>query len=163
MVDIAAMQASDLSDVLRILAEGIATGVATLETAPPTAAAWDAGHLPVARLVARDGAEVIGWAALTPYSARPAYRGVAEVSVYVAAAARGRGVGRELLAAEIAAAEDAGIWTLQAGVLPTNAASLKLHAACGFRVVGTRERLAQLHGEWTDVVLLERRSAVVGN
>lgn len=162
MVVIDALDSQDLPEVLRIMGEGIATGVATLETEVPTAEEWDGSHLPVCRLGARDAGALVGWAALSPYSRRAVYGGVAEVSIYVAAAARGRGVGRALLDAQVAACEAAGIWTLQAGVLPANAASLALHAACGFRVVGTRERIARHRGAWTDVVLLERRSPVEG-
>jgi L-amino acid N-acyltransferase YncA len=162
MVAIDPLRTQDLPDVLRIMAEGIATGVATLETTTPSAKEWDAAHLDSCRLGARDGDVLVGWAALSPYSRRAVYSGVAEVSIYVAQAARGQGVGRMLLDAEVAASEAAGIWTLQAGVLPANAASLALHAACGFRIVGTRERLARHRGAWTDVILLERRSEVAG-
>ena len=162
MVVIDALHADDLPAVLRILDEGIATGLATLETQSPTAAEWDAKHLAACRLAARNEGALVGWAALTPYSSRAVYGGVAEVSIYVAAAARGRGIGRALLQAEVAASEAAGIWTLQAGVLPANAASLALHASCGFRIVGTRERIARHRGAWTDVILLERRSEVAG-
>ncbi|MCB0133275.1 MAG: N-acetyltransferase [Caldilineaceae bacterium] len=102
--------------------------------------------------------ETVGWAALAPVSSRPVYQGVAEVSVYVAAAARGQNVGRMLLAHLILASEDAGLWTLQAGVFPENHASIRLHQAAGFRIVGTREKLGQMNGIWRDVVLMERRS-----
>ena len=110
----------------------------------------------------REGAEVVGWAALAPVSGRCTYAGVAEVSVYVAERARGRGVGRALLEALIESSEAAGIWTVQAGIFPENIPSLRLHERCGFRVVGTRERIGRLHGRWRDVVLLERRSGRVG-
>ena len=120
--------------------------------------AWDGARLACCRLAARRGAALVGWATLGPVSSRPVYRGVAEVSVYVAAAARGMGIGRALLAALVEAAEAAGIWTLQASIFPENTASLALHQACGFRVVGRRERIAQHHGRWRDTLLLERRS-----
>ena len=157
-VTVEPLLARDWPAVERIYREGIATGQATFETEPPGWTLWDERHLPEPRLVARGGSgAILGWAALSPVSARPVYRGVAEVSVYVAEAARGCGAGRALLEALVAAATEAGIWTLQAGVFPENAASLRLHAACGFRVVGTRERLGQLRGLWRDVLLLERR------
>ena len=149
--------------VRAIYAEGMATGTATFTTEPPTWAAWDSGHLPTARLVATDETGlVLGWAALSPVSGRCVYAGVAEVSVYVAAAARGQGVGRELMHALVAESDKNGLWTLQAGIFPDNAASLRLHAAVGFRLVGRRERIGQLRGVWHDTLLLERRSAVVG-
>lgn len=146
--------------VARIYGEGIATGNATFETTVPEWAVWDKGHTATCRFVALDNAgQVTGWAALSPVSGRCVYAGVAEVSVYVAAAARGRGVGVALLRHLIAASEADNYWTLQAGILRENAASLALHERCGFRVVGYRERLGQLAGVWRDVMLLERRSA----
>ena len=126
----------------------------------PSWEAWDAGH-PELRLVAELDGELAGWAALSPVSDRCCYRGVAENSVYVAAHARSRRVGRALVDELIARAEAAGIWTIQTGIFPENEASLALHRACGFRVVGVRERLGELNGVWRDVVLLERRSKVV--
>ena len=151
--------------VRAVYLEGIATGNATFTTEAPLWEAWDASHLPTCRLVAlapATPAAVWGWAALSPVSGRCVYAGVAEVSVYVAAAARGRGVGRALLAALVAASEAQGLWTLQAGIFPENTASLRLHEAAGFRLVGRRERIGQLRGQWRDTLLLERRSAVVG-
>ena len=142
-----------------IFEEGIATGQATFETVAPSWEAWDGAHS--LGLVAEEDGEVLGWAALSPYSPRPAYSGVAEESVYVAARARGRGVGRALLKALVDRSERAGIWTLQAGVFPENRASVTLHLGCGFRVVGVRERIGRLNGEWRDVLLLERRSEVI--
>ena len=142
---------------------GIATGNATFETQAPAWAAWDAAHLPHSRLAALSPAgELRGWAALSPVSGRCVYGGVAEVSIYVGAAARGQGLGRQLLAGLVAESEQNGIWTLQAGIFANNEVSLSLHAAAGFRTVGYRERIGQLHGSWRDTVLLERRSAVVG-
>ncbi len=152
----------DWERVRTIYLEGIATGHATFETGAPLWEKWDADHLPKARLVARRAAGILGWAALCPVSGRCVYAGVAEVSLYVAATARGRGVGRVLLEALIRASEDEGIWTLQAGVFPENAASLAVHRRCGFREVGRRERLGKLRGAWRDVILLERRSPRVG-
>jgi L-amino acid N-acyltransferase YncA len=161
-VSVKEMCAGDWERVRAIYLEGIATGDATFETDAPTPEAWDAGHLSECRLVARVGGEIAGWAALSPVSSRCVYGGVAEVSVYVAAAARGRGVGRALLASLVAASERSNLWTLQAGVLAENVASIGLHTACGFRVVGKRVRLGKLKGVWRDVVLLERRSEIVG-
>lgn len=156
------MRQSDWEGVRAVYLEGLATGQATFETEAPGWERWDAAHLSFARLVARAGERVSGWAALSPVSSRPVYAGVAEVSVYVGREARGRGLGRSLLAALIEESERHGVWTLQASVFPENAASVALHKALGFRVVGTRERVAKLKGRWRDTVLLERRSTVVG-
>ncbi|NKQ35104.1 MAG: N-acetyltransferase [Chloroflexi bacterium] len=162
-MQISTMQTADWVDVARIYAEGIAAGDATFETAVPDWQTWDEEHLPYGRFIARNEAdEIIGWAALSLVSGRCVYGGVAEVSVYVAAAARGQGVGYALLAALVAASEENGVWTLQAGIFPENEASVAIHRKCGFRVVGRRERLAQQYGRWRDVLLLERRSQVVG-
>ena len=149
--------------VLRIYAEGMATGVATLETSLPTWESWDAGHLPHSRFVAlADDGTVAGWAALSPVSGRCVYGGVAEVSVYVGEAFRGQGVGLLLLETLISESEKAGIWTLQSGIDTLNGASIRLHERAGFRRVGVREKLGQRLGEWRDVALLERRSGRVG-
>jgi L-amino acid N-acyltransferase YncA len=161
--------------VREIYREGIATRNATFETELPDWEKWDAGHRKDCRLVAfapfEEDSElivplekltVLGWAAMSPVSARRVYAGVAEVSVYVSAAARGRGVGKALLEALIHESEASGIWTLQAGIFPENSASIALHQSCGFRKVGVRRRIGQLHGAWRNVLLLERRSAVAG-
>lgn len=155
------LRPEDWPAVRAIYEDGIRGGNATFETEAPSWERWDAAH-PEPRLVAeRDGA-VVGWAALSPVSDRCCYEGVGDVSVYVAGAARGSGVGRTLLEALVERSEQAGYWTLNAGVFPENEASIRLHKACGFREVGVRERLGELHGVWRDVVLLERRSTVVG-
>jgi phosphinothricin acetyltransferase len=153
---------SDWPAVATIYAEGIASRDATFETSVPTWEAWDASHLAAQRLVAVEGGRVVGWAALGRVSDRCCYAGVVEDSVYVTAEARGRGVGRALLERLVADAEAAGLWTIQAGIFPQNAASVALHQRCGFRVVGVRERIGALEGRWRDVLLLERRSGVVG-
>lgn len=148
----------DWPEVARIYEEGMLTCDATFETSVPSWETWDEGHLAAHRLVVTLDGDVVGWAALSAVSDRECYRGVAEHSIYVAERARGLGFGRQLLAALIASSEAGGIWTLQSGVFPENEASVALHAALGFRVVGMRERLGRLHGVWRDVVLLERRS-----
>ncbi|PPK65239.1 L-amino acid N-acyltransferase YncA [Actinokineospora auranticolor] len=155
---IRAMTDRDWSDVRRVYAEGIATGVATFETETPDLRALDAKWLPGHRWVAEVGGAVAGWAAVTPASTRDRYAGVADTSVYVGAAHRGRGVGKAMLRKQIAAADAAGLWTLQASVFPENHASIALHHAAGFRTVGVRERIARHHGVWRDTVLLERRA-----
>jgi len=155
------LQPNDWPAVRAIYEDGIRSGDATFETETPSWEGWDAAHSEL-RLVAEREGVVVGWAALSPVSSRCCYEGVGEVSVYVAAAARGTGVGRELLDELIACSEQAGYWTLTAGVFPENEPSLRLHRACGFREIGVRERLGQLNGVWRDVVLLERRSTVVG-
>ena len=162
------MSAADWNAVEQIYAEGIATGDATFEQATPTWAQWDGSHLATHRLIAVPGAlagdamdaRVFGWAACSPVSDRCVYAGVAEVSVYVSAAARGRGVGSALLRALVTSTETAGLWTLQAGIFPENTASVALHERAGFRVVGRRERIGRMNGVWRDVLLMERRSAV---
>ncbi len=152
-----AMRESDWPRVAAIWAEGIATGQATFETEPPTWRDFDAGRHPEGRLVAETDGTVVGWAALAPVSSRACYAGIAENSVYVAAAARGKGVGTQLMDALVAAARRAGIWTIQTSVFPENEASLALHARAGFRIVGRRERIAKLDGVWRDTLLLELR------
>jgi L-amino acid N-acyltransferase YncA len=158
MVQIRDLRPDDWPEVASIYREGIETGNATFETGVPSWEAWDAGHTPQHRLVALEDGRVVGWAAVSPVSERCCYAGVAEHSIYVAAAARGRGVGRALLAELIESTERGGIWTLQSGIFPENEASIGLHTALGFRVVGVRERLGHVNGVWRDVVLLERRS-----
>ena len=161
-MDVGELRADDWRAVARIYAEGIEDGDATFEESVPEWQAWDEAHLRAPRLVARRDGAVVGWAALAPVSRRAVYRGVAEVSVYVARVARGGGVGRTLLRELVARADDAGLWTLQAGVFPENEASVALHRSCGFRVVGRRERIGRHRGRWRDVLLLERRSTSVG-
>ena len=155
------LRAGDWPAVRAIYEDGIRSGDATFETETPSWERWDAAH-PELRLVAEREDSVVGWAALSPVSARCCYRGVGEVSVYVAAEARGDGLGRALLDELVERSEQAGYWTLSAGVFPENEASLRLHKACGFREVGVRERLGELGGVWRDVVLLERRSTLAG-
>jgi len=157
------MRPADWPAVSRIYAEGIATNNATLDPTVPAWPVWDAGHRAECRLVAELGGEVVGWTALSSYSAREVYQGVAWESVYVAEAARGRGIGRQLLEALIPASEAMGIWTLLAGIELENAASLALHERVGFRRVGVQERVGRdPTGRWRDVVLLERRSQTAG-
>jgi phosphinothricin acetyltransferase len=156
------MREGDWPAVRAIYLEGIATGNATFEVEAPPWEVWDREHFPCCRFVARAEEAVKGWSALRPISSRYAYRGVAEVSVYVTESARGIGCGRALLEALITSSEQNGIWMLQAGILAENEASLELHLACGFREVGRRERIGKLADNWRDVVLLERRSHTVG-
>jgi L-amino acid N-acyltransferase YncA len=158
MNEIVPLRAEHWDAVARIYAEGIATGHATFETEVPSWERWDAAHLADHRLVALRDGKIVGWAALSPVSARPVYAGVVEESVYVAEEARGRGVGQELLEALIAGADAAGIWTIQTGIFPENESSVRLHERVGFRVVGVRERLGRHHGVWRGVLFLERRS-----
>lgn len=162
VISIGPMSASDWEPVRAIYLEGIATGHATFETTAPSREQWDAAHLPFARLVAHDQKQLVGWAAISPVSQRCVYGGVGEVSVYVAEAARGQGVGRKLLQGLIDESERNGIWTLQAGIFPENTGSLAIHRSCGFREVGRRERIGKMNGVWRDTILLERRSPVVG-
>jgi L-amino acid N-acyltransferase YncA len=163
-MQISAMTFEDWPAVRSIYLQGIATGNATFETSAPEWEAWNKGHLPCCRLVARDREqeEVMGWAALAPVSGRCIYEGVAEVSVYVAERMRGRKVGQQLLAVLVEESEKHGIWTLQAGIFPENIASVEIHKRCGFRIVGVREKLGRMGNRWRDVLLLERRSKVVG-
>jgi L-amino acid N-acyltransferase YncA len=156
------MQDSDWLAVREIYREGIETGDATFQTEAPDWAEWDANHLRHSRLVARDADAVGGWAALSPVSRRECYSGVAEISIYIAEAHRGRGLGHRLLTALVAESEARGIWTLQSGIFPENRASIALHERLGFRQVGVRERIGQRSGRWRNTVLLERRSKVVG-
>ena len=155
------LTAGDWPAVSAIYAEGIASRNATFETAVPSWDEWERAHVSHDGLVGRVDGEIVGWAALSRVSDRQCYRGVAEDSVYVRNGHHGQGVGHALLSALVSRAEAAGVWTIQAGVFPENLPSLKLHVACGFRVVGVRERIGQLENEWRDVVLLERRSRSV--
>jgi phosphinothricin acetyltransferase len=159
-VTIDALLPPDWPAVRRIFEEGLDIG--TFEELVQTWDEWNRDHLVWPRLVARENGEIIGWAALAPYSERSCYRGVAENSIYIARAARGRGVGHALLRPLCQEADAAQIWTIQAGILAANEASIKLHEGCGFRLVGVREKLARKRGRWSDVVLMERRSPFAG-
>jgi L-amino acid N-acyltransferase YncA/SAM-dependent methyltransferase len=158
------MRAADAGQVLAVYQAGLDTGQGSFEVTAPGWEAFDALKLPLHRHVAADAAtgQVLGWVAVSPVSSRRCYAGVVEHSVYVDPACHGRGIGGALLAALVASSEDAGIWTIQSGVFPENTASLRLHERAGFRVVGTRERVACHHGRWRDTVLIERRSKVTG-
>lgn len=156
------MTSSDWGAVRAIYEEGIATGNATLETSVPDWEKWDAAHVKECRFVAKKDLTVIGWAALTPVSGRCVYAGVAEVSVYIGEKFRGQGIGKLLLNELVKSSEANGIWTVQAGILKENYASIELHKRSGFKVLGVREKLGKLNGAWRDIVLMERRSSVVG-
>ncbi|MCJ7622492.1 MAG: N-acetyltransferase family protein [Anaerolineaceae bacterium] len=156
------MKRDDWVAVRSIYQEGIDSGNATFETHLPSWEAWDQNHMQTCRFVAARDHHVVGWAALSPVSGRCIYAGVAEVSVYVCTSMRGQGIGKKLLQTLIHNSEQAGIWTLQAGIFPENIASIKLHKSCGFREVGYREHLGQLYGKWRNVVLMERRSKTTG-
>lgn len=161
-VEIVSLEPRHWSRVREIYLEGIATGNATFETSAPDWHTWDKARMPFCRFVAINGEDVLGWAALSPVSTRAVYAGVCEVSIYIAEGRRGRGIGNALLRALVKESERANIWTLQAGIFPENAASISMHERAGFRILGTRERPGCLNGFWRDVVLMERRSRVVG-
>ena len=163
MIQIIPLTEAHYPQVDAIYLEGIATGNATFQTVGKSWSEWDGGHLRHCRFVATEGDEVSGWAALSSVSDRCVYAGVAEVSVYISEKGRGKGLGKALLLRLIQESEEAGIWTLQAGVFPENKASIALHESCGFRMVGYRERIGKMHtGAWRDTVLMERRSSKVG-
>jgi L-amino acid N-acyltransferase YncA len=158
MVAIRRMTRDDWPAVEAIYAEGIAGGDATFETATPGWDEFDSGRLAAHRFVAAEGGRVVGWAALSPTSSRECYAGVAEHSIYVTASARGRGIGVALMTKLLESADAGGIWTVQTSIFPENEASVALHEKLGFRMVGRRERIAQLDGVWRDTILLERRA-----
>ncbi|MEO3806803.1 arsenite methyltransferase [Nonomuraea sp. B1E8] len=162
-LEIRPMREGDAAEVLAIYQAGLDTGQASFETTAPNWEGFTASRLPHLRYVATDGdsGELLGWVAASAVSSRPVYAGVVEHSIYVHPGCQAHGIGRALLSAFIAATEDAGVWTIQSGVFPENAASLSLHQALGFRMVGARERIGRHHGVWRDVMLIERRSAVV--
>jgi L-amino acid N-acyltransferase YncA len=155
------MTAEHSASVIAIYQSGIDEGNATFETSAPSWPEFSASRLPGHRYVAVNENNVVGWVAASAVSDRCVYAGVVEHSVYVRSEARGRGIGRQLLDALIASTEAAGIWTIQSGIFPENAASAALHKAAGFRVVGIRERIGQHHGRWRDVLLIERRSPAI--
>jgi len=156
------MEPHHWNEVKRIYEEGLSTGNATFQTTAPEWEEWDKAHIQTGRLVAFENGTVVGWAALTLVSDRCVYGGVAEISVYVAESARGKGVGKELLKSLVKNSEANKFWTLQAGIFPENIASIKIHEANGFHVIGKREKIGQMKGVWRDIVLLERRSKIVG-
>ena len=159
---IIALEPQHWNEVKTIYEQGLATGIASFETKSPSWVDWDRSHLTVCRFVAIQRKKVVGWIALSPVSSRCVYGGVAEISVYVHEDYRKMGVGKLLLATTVAASEQKGYWTLQAGIMPQNISSIKLHEAAGFRVVGYREKISKINEQWTDNLLLERRSKVVG-
>jgi L-amino acid N-acyltransferase YncA len=157
------MEPADAGQVLTIYQAGLDTGQASFETAAPHWEAFDAAKLPGHRFTAADAdGRVLGWVAVSPVSARRVYAGVVEHSVYVLPGCQRRGIGATLLRALIASTEAAGIWTIQSSLFPENTASVRLHQQAGFRILGTRERIACHHGRWRDTVIVERRSSVAG-
>ena len=161
-MEISTLQKEDWTAVKNIYELGIATGIATFETAAPTWEQWDNNHLALGRLVAVSNQAVIGWAALTPISNRCIYQGVAEVSIYIHPDYRGKGIGKLLLKNLVFESEKADIWTLHSAIFRENIGSIALHKKIGFRMIGYREKIGKLNGIWKDNVLMERRSQVVG-
>lgn len=155
---IRAMQKNDWKSVAQIYQEGIDTDIATFETQVPSWEKWDSGHLKICRLVAEHEGEVLAWAALSPVSTREVYAGVAELSIYVAAESKGKGLGSILMSRVIEESEKAGIWTIQSSIFSENTISINLHQKAGFRIVGYRERIAKRNGIWRNTHILERRS-----
>lgn len=162
MISIRAYTPTDWTDVDRIYREGLKTGLATFETTPKQQADFEGKSVPDSAIVATENGAVIGWAILWPVSDRCVYGGVAEVSIYLGEDARGKGVGKQLLNALITRSEELGIWSLQAGTFEDNIPSQAIHKACGFRLVGIRERIGKLHGVWRNNMIWERRSTRVG-
>jgi L-amino acid N-acyltransferase YncA len=162
MITITTMLPQHWEAVKTIYEEGIATGNATFQTAAPGWQEWDDAHLKSCRIIATENNEVLGWAALSPVSGRCVYAGVAEVSVYVAANARGKNIGSLLIKELISQSEQNGIWTLQSGIFPENKASISIHEKNGFRIMGYRERIGKMSNVWRDNLILERRSNTVG-
>jgi len=154
---------SDWEQVANIYLEGIKTGIATFQTKIPTWENWNNSHIASCRLVVRSGDILLGWCALSPTSSRCVYEGVAEVSIYISEKYKGQGIGTVLLTNLIRLSEENGFWTLHSGIIKENAASISLHEKCGFRQIGIREKIAKMNNEkWLDVILMERRSKIVG-
>lgn len=161
-MDIIAIYKDNYHQLVEIYEQGIATGIATFETSAPSFEDWDKAHLPFGRILAIENNKVLGWASLAKVSDRCVYSGVAENSVYVSTAAQNKGVGTILLNKLIEISEANGIWTIQCGIMKANTASIALHKKCGFRIIGFREKVGKLQGEWKDNVILERRSTIIG-
>ncbi len=161
-MEIKQFQEKDYSAIAEIYLQGIATGHATFQTEAPSWNDWDKSHLPFCRLAVFEEWEMLGWAALSPVSSRFVYGGVAEVSVYVASSARGKGIGKTLLAQLVKESEENELWTLQSGIFPENESSIKLHEQVGFRKIGYRERIGKMNDVWRDNIIMERRSKIVG-
>lgn len=161
--EIEEMKPSDWEQVKRIYLEGIKTGIATFQSEAPTQENWNKGHINSCRLVVRLENDILGWIALSPTSSRSCYAGVVEVSIYVGEKYKGQGIGTALLQNLIKISDENGFWTLQSGIIRENTASIAIHKKCGFRQIGIRERVAKMSNEiWHDVVLMERRSSIVG-
>lgn len=161
--EVEVMKASDWAQVAEIYTEGIMTQIATFQSAAPSWEEWNKDHCESCRLVARNGDIILGWAALSPVSSRCVYAGVAEVSIYIGEQYQGQKVGTTLLEKLIELSEENGYWTLQSGIIKENTFSLNLHKKCGFREIGYREKLGKMdNGKWHDVVLVERRSKLIG-
>jgi L-amino acid N-acyltransferase YncA len=161
-MEIKPIQENNYPSIAEIYLQGIATGHATFQTEAPEWEAWDKSHLPFCRLAAFDGVDMLGWAAVSPVSSRCVYSGVAEVSIYVASNARGKGIGKKIFTQLIKESEENGLWTLQSGIFPENISSIKLHEDMGFRKIGHREKIGNMDGVWRDNVIMERRSKIAG-
>ncbi|OEC01458.1 phosphinothricin acetyltransferase [Lysinibacillus sphaericus] len=155
------MEQKDLKAVLEIYKEGIETGMATFQTEVPSEQEWDEGHHATLRFVTEDQNKVVGWIGISPVSARAVYSGVGEVSVYISSDSKGKGIASKLFKVLIEESEIAGFWTLQSSIFAINAASIRLHTKMGFRIVGTREKIAMLHGKWNDTIIMEKRSDII--